>query len=211
VSTVSREITPDDLAGEYDALADLLEAAGPRVWEAPSLCEGWRTREVVAHVTMPARYDTPTFMAELEAAGGDFARLSDAVAARDSLLSEATLLANLRSPVLHAWEPPGGGPGAALVHCVIHELDITEAVPLARRVPEDRLRAVLAQVAAEGSPNLFGVDLGGVELRADDLEWCRGAGALVEGPAQALALVACGRLLPPGRLRGAAASRFSRS
>ena len=31
-------------------------AAGPAVWDAPSLCEGWRTREVVAHMTMPARY-----------------------------------------------------------------------------------------------------------------------------------------------------------
>ena len=42
------------------------------MWDAPSLCEGWRTREVVAHMTMPARYSGPAFMAELEAAGGDF-------------------------------------------------------------------------------------------------------------------------------------------
>ena len=56
------------------------------MWDAPSLCEKWRTREVVAHVTMPARYDGPAFMAELEAAGGDFTRLSDAIAARDGAL-----------------------------------------------------------------------------------------------------------------------------
>ena len=68
---------------------------------------------------------------------------------------------------------------------------------------------MLALVAAEGTPNLFGVDLEGVELRADDLEWSGGSGALVTGPAQALALVACGRLLPAGRLNGAAAARFT--
>ena len=44
-----------DVAEEYVALADLLDSAGPGVWDAPSLCEGWRTREVVAHVTMPVR------------------------------------------------------------------------------------------------------------------------------------------------------------
>ena len=98
----------------------------------------------------------------------------------------------------------------ALTHCVIHGLDIVEAVPLERRVPGPRLARVLAIVAGPGSPNLFGVDLSGVELRADDLDWSSGSGALVSGPAQALALVACGRRLPPGRLGGDGAGRFTR-
>ena len=44
-----------EIADEYRTLADLLEAAGPDVWDSPSLCSRWRTREVVAHMTMPAR------------------------------------------------------------------------------------------------------------------------------------------------------------
>lgn len=40
------------LADEYRALADLLESSTAAVWDAPSLCEGWRTREVVAHVAI---------------------------------------------------------------------------------------------------------------------------------------------------------------
>jgi uncharacterized protein (TIGR03083 family) len=206
--------TAHDIAGEYGALADLLESAGPGVWDAPSLCERWRTREVVAHMTMPARYDGPAFMAELDAAGGDFGRLSDEVAARDGALPVPTLLDDLRSSVLHEWQPPGGGEEGALIHCVIHELDIVEAVPLGRHVPEAVIRSVLALVVAQGEeaprPNLFGVDLGDVALRADDLDWSSGSGAVVTGPAQALALVACGRLLPPGRLGGHAAPRFTR-
>ena len=199
------------IAEEYTALADLLESAGLDVWDAPSLCEGWRTREVVAHMTMPARYPGPAFMAELEAAGGDFTRLSNTVAARDGALPVAALVADLRSNVLHGWEPPGGGIDGALTHCVIHELDIVEAVPLKRRVPAARITGVLALVAAVNAPNMFGVDLDGVELRADDLAWSAGSGAPVTGPAQALALVACGRLLPAGRLGGAAAIRFTQS
>ena len=131
------------IADEYRALADLLEAAEARVWDAPLLCEGWRTREVVADVTMPARYDGPTFMAELEAAGGDFTRLSDVIAARDGALPADTLVADLRSPVLHGWEPPGGGTEGALTHCVIHALDVVEAVPLPRHVPDASIRSVL--------------------------------------------------------------------
>jgi uncharacterized protein (TIGR03083 family) len=201
-----------DTADEYGALANLLEAAAPAVWDAPSLCEGWRTREVVAHMTMPARYDGPAFMAEIAAAGGDFTTFSNTVASRDGALPVAALLADLRSAVLHEWQPPGGGEEGALVHCVIHELDIVEAVPLERRVPEGCIRSVLGIVTAagpEGATNVFGVDLSAVELRADDVGWSSGSGALVTGPAQALALVACGRLLPPGRLRGAAAPRFT--
>jgi uncharacterized protein (TIGR03083 family) len=201
----------DAIAEEYGVLADLLGAAGAAVWDAASLCENWRTREVVAHVTMPARYDGPSFMAQLEAAGGDFTRLSDTIAARDGGLPADVLLADLRSPVLHGWEPPGGGAGGALTHCVIHALDIEEAVPLRRHVPDACIRSVLGLVAAEDAPNVFGTDLSGVELRADDLDWSWGSGALVTGPAQALALVAAGRRLPSGRLHGEAAPRFTQS
>jgi uncharacterized protein (TIGR03083 family) len=204
------ELLSRSVAGEYLALADLLEAAEASVWDSPSLCEGWRTREVVAHVTMPARYDGPAFMAELEAADRDFTRLSNTVAERDGALPIARLLGDLRSDALHGWEPPGGGAEGALTHCVIHALDIVESVPLDRRVPDDRILRVLSLVADPAVPNLFGTDLSGVELRADDLEWSCGSGASVVGPAQALASVACGRVLPPGRLNGEAAARFTR-
>ncbi|HEX4161972.1 MAG TPA: maleylpyruvate isomerase family mycothiol-dependent enzyme [Acidimicrobiales bacterium] len=208
--TTNNDERVKDIAEEFLTLADLLEAAGPQVWDEPSLCEGWRTREVVAHVTMPVRYGGPAFMAELEAAGGDFTRLSNTVAARDGALPTEHLLADLRSDILHRWQPPGGGADGALTHCVVHCLDIIEAVPLAHRVPEGRITRVLSLVADSSAPNLFGTDLSGVAMRADDIEWSCGVGAAVEGPAQSLALVACGRLLPEGRLRGEGASRFTR-
>ena len=208
--SVDDEAVQAMVAREYTALADLLVHAPDDAWDAASLCAGWRTREVVAHMTMPARYDGPAFMAELEAAGGDFTALSNTVAARDGELGTDVLTEDLRSPALHQWQPPGGGASGALTHCVIHELDITESVPLHRRVPDGCITEVLRVVAAPGA-NLFGVDLSGVALRADDLDWSAGAGTAVSGPAQALALVACGRLLPAGRLHGDGAARFSRN
>ena len=200
------------IADEYTALADLLESSGLDVWEAPSLCEGWRTREVVAHMTMPARYPGPAFMAELEAAGGDFTRLSNTVAARDGALPVPALVADLRSEVLHGWQPPGGGMDGALDALRDPRARHRGGGPagaagaLGAHHPGARARRRRGR-----APNMFGVDLDGVELRADDLVWSAGSGAPVTGPAQALALVACGRLLPAGRLGGAAAGRFSQS
>lgn len=55
------------VAAEYLALADILASASDIEWDTPSLCEGWRVREVIAHLTMPARYDEEAFMAELRA------------------------------------------------------------------------------------------------------------------------------------------------
>ena len=56
----------------------------------------------------------------------------------------------------------------------------------------------------------FGTDLSGVTLQATDLDWRHGAGTPVRGAAQDLLLAICGRRLPPGRLDGEEAGRFTR-
>ncbi|NAZ77860.1 maleylpyruvate isomerase family mycothiol-dependent enzyme [Kineococcus sp. T13] len=184
-------------------LADLLEAgADGGAWDAPSSCRGWRVRHVVAHVTMPVRLDPQRFAAEMAAAGGDFGVLSDTVAERDASLPVGELLAQLRSPRLHAWQPPGGDGGGnaagALSHAVIHSLDVT--IPLGRDpvAPPGAVRAVLEQlVAARGA--WFGVDLDGVRLEATDGDFGWGGGRLVSAGSGALVALLSGRTLPDGR------------
>src|SRR3954466_1285063 len=97
------------VAPTLEGLADLLAAAPAQTWDAPSLCEKWQVRHVVAHVAMPGRLTPPQLGAEMAAAGGDFGVLSNAVAARDASLPITDQIAALRSPQLHAWQPPGGG------------------------------------------------------------------------------------------------------
>jgi hypothetical protein len=96
-----------------------------------------------------------------------------------------------------------------LSHDVIHGLDITVALGINRRVPLDRLRVVLPDSPSARAVRFFGVDLAGIELRADDLDWTFGSGTPLSGSAQDLLLVVCGRSLPPGRLRGDAAAWFT--
>lgn len=189
------------VAPTCDGLADLLASAPAESWDAPSLCEGWQVRHVVAHLTMPARLTPEDFGAELAAAGGDFGRLSDTVAARDATLPIADHLAALRSPLLHGWQPPGGGAAGALSHAVIHSLDVTIALDRPAVAPPDAVTAVLDQLTrADGA--IFGLDLTGVRLEAADTGWSWGSGDVVRADSGHLVALLSGRRLPDGRALG---------
>ncbi|MCZ2828951.1 maleylpyruvate isomerase family mycothiol-dependent enzyme [Modestobacter sp. VKM Ac-2986] len=181
------------VAQTYEGLADLLR---DDTWDAPSLCAGWQVRHVVAHVTMPARLTPAQFGAELAAAHGDFGVLSDTVAARDAELPRAELLAALRSPQLHGWQPPGGGGAGALNHAVVHSLDVTVALGAPPTAPAPALTAVLDQLA-DGT--VFGLDLTGVRLQATDGDWDAGDGDVVRADRGGLVALLAGRTLPDGR------------
>jgi uncharacterized protein (TIGR03083 family) len=187
------------VASTYEALAQLLSSAPPEVWDAPSLCEGWQVRHVVSHVTMPARLTPAQFGAELAAVGGDFGLLSNTLAVRDAFVPVAEHVAQLRSPTLHRWQPPGGGQVGALSHAVIHSLDITIALDVPTVAPSAAVVAVLDQLTgANGS--LFGIDTAGVRLAATDLDWCWGTGETVAADSGRLVALLSGRALPDSRV-----------
>ena len=186
------------VAPTYDGLADLLASAPAETWDAPSLCEKWQVRHVVAHVTMPARLTPELFGAEMAAAGGDFTVLSDTVAARDASLPTPSQLDALRSPRLHAWQAPGGGSAGALGHAVIHSLDVTVALDRPAVAPREAVVAVLDQLTAANGA-LFGVDLTGVRLEAADTYWSWGSGDAVRADSGLLVALLSGRTLPDGR------------
>ena len=186
------------VAPTYTGLADLLADAAIDIWDAPSLCEKWLVRHVVAHVTMPARLTAEQFGAEMAAAGGDFTVLSDTVATRDASLPVTALIAQLRSPGLHAWQPPRGGAAGALSHAVIHSMDVTIALDRPAVAPPEAATAVLDQLtAAHGT--LFAVDLTDVRLEAADTDWSWGNGQLVRADSGSLVALLSGRALPDGR------------
>jgi len=210
ISTITESELPVKIAAERRELARVLSDLPASAWDAQTLCAGWRVREVVAHMTMPFRYSAARFAAELARSGGRFNAMSDRIARRDAAaVSAADLLSILQDNATNPWKPPGGGYLGALTHDVIHGLDITVPLGIGRRVPADRLRAVLDAIAAPKARKHFGTDLSGVRLRAEDIDWASGSGQQLSGTAQDLALVLCGRKLPPGRLHGEHAARFT--
>ena len=190
------------VAAEFVALADLLDSATDTQWDTPSLCAGWRVREVIAHMTMAARYPEDKFMAELRRCDFDFGRLSNEIASRDAALPSAELVANLRSDVMQHWTPPGGGYHGALNHVVVHGLDVTVPLGVPRRSPDDTMRVVLDDLTVGGVHEHFGTGIDRRALQATDLDWSYGSGPPLRGKAEDLALVLCGRALPAGRIEG---------
>jgi uncharacterized protein (TIGR03083 family) len=188
--------------------ADLLAGLTPQQWDAPSLCAGWRVREVIAHTTLQYRISMPRFLLALAKAGGNFSRMSDRQARADAAaLSTQELATSLRVNAEHPWTPPGGGPVGALSHDVIHGLDVTVALGMDRTVPE-RVALVLAGMKPRNVA-YFGTDLSGVSLHATDLDWSFGDGEPVHGTGADLLLLVCGRTLPAHRLEGEPAGRFT--
>lgn len=200
-----------EITAHRRAMADVLDGLSEDQWNAASLCDGWRVREVVAHMTMPFRLTPLGFLAGMVKARGNFDRMADQSARRDTAtMTTAELAASLRDNAEHPWKPPGGGWEGALFHDVIHGWDITEPLGLdVPTVPPKRRDMLLGSVNIKRSVGYFGVNLDGVQLRARDADWTLGEGAPVTGTAKDLLLVLCGRKLPPGRIDGEHAARFT--
>ncbi|HEY5272462.1 MAG TPA: maleylpyruvate isomerase family mycothiol-dependent enzyme [Acidimicrobiales bacterium] len=208
-SATSRVELSGMVAGELTDLAEVLANFAPEQWDSPTLCAGWRVREVIAHMTMPTRSSPFWFFAEIVRDRGNINRMANRIAVRDAGLPAAALVSAMASEDLRRWSPPGGGTKGALVHAVIHGLDVTEALGVERTVPPARLRVVLAELVSPASAKFFKLDLDGLRLEATDLEWSAGSGDVVAATAQDLALALSGRRLPPGSLTGDGAGRLS--
>lgn len=195
------------VATQFEALAELLSSASDATWNEGSLCDGWRVREVVAHMTMPARYSGAQFMAELERFGFDFTRLSNEIALRDAAVPSSQLVEDLHSDELHHWTPPGGSYHDALNHVVIHSLDITVPLGRARLAAAETIRMILEGLTLGGIHRNFGIEIEGRRFDATDIGWTFGSGKLLRGKAEDLALVLCGRRVVSGQLEGTALFR----
>lgn len=195
MTTTTDQVLADAITAELAELADVVEALGdgPAGWDAPTLCDGWRVREVVAHLSMATRWSVPALMLGMLRARFRWHHFSDRAALKDAKIGTSQLVADLRSAKLAAWRPPGGGAQGALVHAVVHGLDITVALELDRRPPPERLRLVLDGLTDPASLKHFGVKLDGIELTATDVDWSYGSGRCLEADAQALVLIVTGR------------------
>ncbi len=190
------------VAAQFQALADLLDVAPGGQWDTPSLCEGWRVREVIAHLTMAARYSEEKFLAELRKDGFDFGRLSNRIASQDAALPARDLVSSLRSNAMAHWTPPDSGYHGALNHVVIHGLDVTVPLGIPRSSSDHAIRVVLDDLTEGGGHAHFGTSIGGRSFQATDLDWSSGSGPPLRGTAEDLALALCGRTVPEGRLEG---------
>jgi uncharacterized protein (TIGR03083 family) len=177
---------------ERSDLADLLATLTPEQWHAPSLCEGWRVRDVVAHVFSYEGLGLPALIARFVSGGLDPDRINAAGIADDTTRTTDDLLQRARDHL----EPSGltamFGGRIALTDALIHHQDIRRALGMPRDIPPERLRCAL-DFAPTAPPLRARKRVRGLELVATDIGWRRGVGAVVEGPAEALLMAIAGR------------------
>lgn len=196
------------ISAERRELAGVLEGLSAEQWRSPSLCAGWTTAHVAAHLTMPFRITEEEFGRGMAEAHGQFTEFSDAVAARDSELPQAQLAGALRDNIDNPWAPPGGGQQGALSHDLIHGLDIAWPLSITYPIPDRAMTTVLDLIAGPDGQKAFGTDLDGIELRTTDLDWSSGSGAEAAGPSRDLLLLLARRTLPHDSVTGPGARRL---
>lgn len=124
-------------------LAAFLATLSPQQWQAPTLCAGWRVRDVVAHVIS---YDNLSARSLLVLAAQGRFRLSQvnaAALAKYDTHSTEQLLSLLAGNLQPKGQPAALGGLAGLVETLIHHQDIRRALAQPRAIPAERLAPAL--------------------------------------------------------------------
>ncbi|RBY78549.1 hypothetical protein DQ239_08330 [Blastococcus sp. TF02-09] len=177
-------------------LADLLDDLAPAEWKHPSLCAGWRVRDVAAHLAL-AQTGTRRAVLDLLRARGSLLRMIHDSAVRHAAFPTEQLVAQIRGMAGSRRTAPGVTPLEPLLDVLVHGQDV--AVPLGRPRPMPVAAATRAATRVWDMPWPMSTTfsprrrLAGLRLVATDAEWAVGEGERVEGPVQALLMVLTGR------------------
>jgi uncharacterized protein (TIGR03083 family) len=194
---------------EQADLVVLLETLTPAQWDAPSLCDGWRVRDVVAHLVS---YDG----VEAREVGRRHVRtrFSPNGANASGVADFSTPPPGELVELLHRAEGTRGLPArlagwVVLTDTLIHHQDIRRPLGLQRDIPPERLRAALR--FATFAPPLRGFwHARGVRVVSTDVEWAFGRGPEARGPAEAVLMTLAARRGAAGDLHGPGAERLAR-
>ncbi|MFD3509540.1 maleylpyruvate isomerase family mycothiol-dependent enzyme [Nocardia sp. NPDC058666] len=183
------------LIQERTELVALLRSLREQEWETPSLCAGWRVRDVVGHLLQ----DT---LSPLSYAGvvvrnlGSVNRTNNALAQSFSGLSTEQLVDKLEN---ESGRLSKLSPRLMLSDLVVHHQDIRRPLGRPRTIPADRLKAVLSYPDPFAFPGRF---TKGLRFTATDVDWTSGTGPEIRGPGEAIVLAVVGRTVALDDLTG---------
>ncbi|MBT8227221.1 MAG: maleylpyruvate isomerase family mycothiol-dependent enzyme [Dactylosporangium sp.] len=173
-------------------IIDQLDGLPPDRWDAPTLCPGWRVRDVVAHLILPERMSSLAGLVAFARTGFNIGRYLEADAVRRGSVPLEELIAAYRESIGRRTLPPGRRPEHLLDDLFIHAQDIRRPLGLPCSGDEALLTLVATTVAADRGLRAPG-RIAGLRLRALDIDWSSGSGDEVTGPAEALILAMSGR------------------
>jgi uncharacterized protein (TIGR03083 family) len=201
------------IAAERRRLADELGLLSDDDWTKPSLCDGWTTQVVAAHLNGGWAIGRAAFVRAVLANRGNIdAAMNQATLALAAKMTPEQCVEGLRTHAGHRFKPPGLPATAPLTDVVVHGADILR--PLGRSVDVDpaALAAILdflSKGKALGFTPSGRVD--GLSFEATDLGATFGTGgAVATGPSLALCGAILGRRDYLGDLDGSGAEVLAR-
>jgi uncharacterized protein (TIGR03083 family) len=188
---------------ERAAFADLADALTPAQWDQPSLCEGWKVRDVVAHVADGADPKIGKMLLTAAKYGFRMNVMNQREAQKAGAKSTDALCKELRATVGVHKAPGPMDPEDMLLETIVHEQDVRRPLGIARAYPVDEMKVALERATLQGNAFLpIKKRIADVKLRATDVEWEHGEGLEVSGPGEALLMAMAGRPVALGELSG---------
>ena len=207
-STTTAPTYEDRLWAEVDQIGALLHRLDPAELDEPSLCAGWRVRDVIGHMA----YGHSTPMPQIVVA---LARYRFDIPKGSFELSKQWASARTPDQIVTEWDRDlvAGRSRKGIAKTIkwdqgfldhfIHQRDIRR--PLGRDVATgaDQLRAAL-ELLPTVQTKIFATKpvVEGLRLEATDVDWSHGDGPVVRGPGEALVLAAGGRTVALDDLEG---------
>ncbi len=200
---------PDYERLRLEVLAGISETAhglAEEQWDAESLCEGWRVRDVVSHMCLGYKTPFPAMILKVGRRGFNVPRASleesisfgsDHSPAEILLVFDGIWTQNTRKGISRVIPQKEG-----LVDHVIHHQDIRRPLGLGLDLPEKPLVAALDVVPTLGGFVGAKARVSGLRLVADDVGWSAGSGPEVRGAGEAILLAASGRGIVLDELTG---------
>lgn len=181
---------------ERGAFADLTDSLTPAQWDQASLCEGWRVRDVVAHLYEGSVLTGWKAFVTAAKYGFRINTMLDSEAKKDGSRPIEELRSHMRATIGMRGHPPGTKPPDLVLETIIHQQDVRRALGVTRDYPEGAVKVALDRAAGMSNSLLPGKKRAqALHLRATDLDWEHGPrdAAEVAGPAEALLMAMAGR------------------
>ncbi len=177
---------------ERSELADLMDTFTEAEWATPSLCQGWRVREVGAHLTM-AQSTFGEVLGPVIRARGSFNRMIHDTAVRRAELPVTDYPVLLRAMVGSRRTAPFVSDVEPLIDQLVHGQDMVVPLGRSREMPPEAAATAVQRAWSLGFPFRAQKRLRGFTLAATDHQWSAGEGPRVEGPVRALLMLVTGR------------------
>ena len=183
----------DAIAAQRLRLADQFGGFSDDDWNAPSLCQGWRVRDVVGHLLSILEIPVGRFLLNV-AKARNFDRYSDQVAREIGTREPRAIVAAFRAKADTRFSPPIVGPIAPLTDIYVHTRDIQRPLGLPSQLDSTVLPTILDYVCGGKARGFVPSSrTTGLRFDATDLDWSIGSGPVVSGTGEAIMMATTAR------------------